>query len=200
MAQHRDMLVRGLTAEEPNHVVPMRSWAYGQEDVYKPFHDLLTFTVEGMFMADCEKTQPPEVDEFQARQGVGLKVLLSGEEKAELQRKIDAAKANTDIMEADQLETQKRTQTAAEALLPFKDLPLIGTMLEYVQSPKLQHPIEAHEAALVRSVLGTLGRLLSDETFAAHLKRAKGPSSRLDEWDMPPELDALWAKVRNARY
>lgn len=182
MAEHRDMLVKGLTAAEPNHTHLERPWVYGEGDIYKPFRDLLTFTVEGMFKADCEKP-PPEVDEAQAREGVGLKVLLPEKEKAELQGKIDAAVARADFLEAHRLKLQMQTHTAAEPLLAFKDVPLIGTTLEYLQSPVLQHPIEAMEGDLVRSVLGTLGSLLHNETFAGHLKRAGG---RLDDWEMPP--------------
>jgi hypothetical protein len=197
MAQHRDMLVKGLTAAEPNHTVLERPWVYGEEDVYKPFRDLLSFTVEGMFKADCEKPRPPEVAEDQAREGVGLRVLLPEKEKAELQGKIDAAVAKPDFLEAHRLEMKMRSLTAAEPLLPFKDVPLIGTTLEYLQRPVLQHPIEAMEGDVVRSVLGTLGSLLNNKTFASHLKRAGG---HLDDWEMPPELDALWAKTRNAKY
>lgn len=72
MAQHRDMRVKGLTAGEPNHTVLERPWVYGEEDVYKPFRDLLSFTVEGMFKADCEKPRPPEVQYYRAKCLVAL--------------------------------------------------------------------------------------------------------------------------------
>jgi hypothetical protein len=85
LEDRRDLLVRGLTAEDADHVVLDLPWKYGDE-VFGPIKALLRGTIDGMFAADCEKPEPLATA-AEAKAGKGVSVTLSEEE---LQTKIEA--------------------------------------------------------------------------------------------------------------
>eukprot|EP00929_Paragymnodinium_shiwhaense_P058767 TRINITY_DN29446_c0_g1_i1.p1 TRINITY_DN29446_c0_g1~~TRINITY_DN29446_c0_g1_i1.p1 ORF type:complete len:945 (-),score=286.35 TRINITY_DN29446_c0_g1_i1:118-2538(-) len=199
MLKDRDMLVKGLTAADPDHVKPPAPWEYTEKQVYKPFRELLRDTIEGMFQADCDKEQPQEVSLEDAKNGVGLNLKLSEERKQELQSTIQEAVAENDFIGAHKAHSELSMKNVIEPLLPFADIQLINTTLEYMMSPTLQHPIEAIDADVVRICLRTLGNLLSDKEFLGHLRRNDKNGKKWD-WSMPPELDTLWKKTREAKH
>lgn len=188
MEDRRDMLVRGLTAAEENHVVKKEAWEYGDE-VYGPIRELVRGTIDGMFTADCPKKVDKQVD--------GVDVILTEEKRAELEAKEQAAVEARNYKLADSIAQNIDALSVGNPLLKFAEVsPMIKTTLQYMEKPLLNHPIEENEADFVRVCLKTLAKLLENENFIGQLKRF----GEFDNWEMPAELDGLWKKTRNAKY
>jgi len=204
MAADRDMLVRGLTVSSDEAEPLDRPWHYTEEQIYAPFRTQLRGTIQGMFQADCVKKVEAEVDLESAKAGVGIEIQLKGEKLEALQAEIQRASDSKNFMVAHLAQEKLKKLTVGRRLEPFAHFPVIGTLLEYIKSPTLQHPIEANEAELIRSFVGTLADLLEDKDFYNQLTR-NGPTDPLservlDEWPMPPEIEGLWGKVRHAKH
>jgi len=195
LADRRDVLVRGLTAADADHVVKDLPWKYGEE-VYGPIKDLLRGTIDGMFAADCNKPAPwATVDE--AKAGKGIRLVLTDDQLQEMISNKEAAITNENYLLAHEINQNIKMLTATNRLTQFaKSSPLIQTTLEYLERPILDHQIEQNEADFVRVCMNTLADLLQNENFIAHLTRF----GKFDNWEMPPELQGLWEKTRKAKY
>jgi len=74
------MLVKGLTAKDPDATVLEQPWSWGDE-VKNPFKNLLSMNIEGMFTADCSEKEKPEVDLNSANDGKGVEINADGLKK-----------------------------------------------------------------------------------------------------------------------